>query len=100
MQGGPPALDFFEDVGSGRGPDEGLGMAVGLDDVVLNGSDKLVHAAKHAAANAFGGEITKESFDHVQPRRRSGREMNVEALVTPQPTLHGDMLVGGIVVHR
>ena len=37
MQGSTSALDFFEDVGSGRGPDEGLGTLVVLGDVVLNG---------------------------------------------------------------
>ena len=72
MQGGAAALDFFEDVGSGGGPDEGLGMLVVLSDVVLNGGDEFVDAAKNAAAQALDGEIAKESLDHVQPRRRGG----------------------------
>ncbi len=46
MQGGAAALDFFEDVGSGRRPDEGLGMLVVLSDVVLNGGDEFVHDAE------------------------------------------------------
>ena len=53
MQGGTSALDFLEDVGGGRGPDEGRGMLVVLGDVVVNGGDELVHAAKHAAAQAL-----------------------------------------------
>ena len=99
MQGGTSALDFLEDVGGGRGPDEGRGMLVVLGDVVVNGGDELVHAAKHAAAQALDGEIAKESLDHVQSRRRGRGEMNVEARVTIEPTLHSGMLVGGIVVH-
>ncbi len=50
MQGGAAALDFFKDIGSGRGPDEGLGVLVVLSDVILNGGDEFVHAAKNAAA--------------------------------------------------
>ena len=42
MQGGTSALDFLEDVGGGRGPDEGRGMLVVLGDVVVNGGDELV----------------------------------------------------------
>ena len=37
-------------------------MPVVLGDVVVNGGDELVHAAKHAAAQALDGEIAKESL--------------------------------------
>jgi len=40
----------------------------------------------------------EESFHHIQPRCRSGREVHVEARMLLQPSLHVGMLVCGIVV--
>ena len=72
MQDGAAALDFFEDVARFGGPDERLGPLIVTGDVALDGGDEFVHTAKDAAAKALGGEIAKESLDHVQPRRRGG----------------------------
>ena len=98
IKGGAAALDLFENIGGGSGPDEGLGPLVVLRDVVFDGGDEFVHAAKDAATNPLVGEVAKEPLDHVQPGRRSGREVDMKALVALQPVEDFLVFVGGIVV--
>ena len=38
-----------------------------------------------------------DSFDHIQPRCRSWRELHVEARMRRAPILHDQMLVLGVV---
>ena len=58
MQGGVAALDFFEDAGSDRGPDEGFGMLVVLSDVLVNGGDeKLSHLARRETFGMLRGDL-------------------------------------------
>ena len=67
-------------------------------DVLLDGDNQFGDAAKHAIAQAFGGEITEESFDHVEPGRRGRREMHMEPRVLGQPFFDLRMFVCGVVV--
>ena len=98
-EGGSPALDFFEYIGSFGGPDKGLGLLIVLRNIILDGGGEFLDAAKHTAANPFGGEITEESLDHVQPGGGGGGEMDVESLVALEPSFHLGVLVGGVVVY-
>ena len=48
-------------------------------DVIFDGSGQVGDAAKHTVAQAIGRDVAEEPFDHVQPRRRGGCEMNMES---------------------
>jgi len=60
--------------------------------------DQVLHAGKHTAAQSLVSDVAEEALDHVQPRRRSGREVHVESPVLVQPLLHHGVLVRGVVV--
>ena len=74
------------------GPDEGFGIFVMRGDVLLDHVDELGYAAEHAPAQAPGGDVAKEAFHPVQPRRRSRCEMNLAAGVMFQPFVDLGML--------
>ena len=59
-----------------------------VSDVFIDRGDQFGHAREHPAAQAFGGDVAKESLDQVQPRRRGRREVHVESLVLGEPLLH------------
>jgi hypothetical protein len=44
------AFDLFEDIGGFLCPDERLGVAIVIGDVVADCANQLIHAAKDAAA--------------------------------------------------
>lgn len=52
---------------------------------------------KGAAADAVSGDLGKEALDHVEPGRRRGREVQVEAQVCLEPAFNGQGLMHGIV---
>ena len=47
-----------------------------------------------------GGEFGEEPLHEIQPRRRSGREVEVHARVFGEPGPNGRVLVGSIVVEN
>jgi len=49
-----------------------------VSNVFVDGSDQFRHAGDHAAAQALIGDVAEEALDHVQPRRRCGREVHLE----------------------
>src|SRR5207247_18651 len=67
-------------------------------DVLLDGGNQFRDTAKHAIAQAFGGDVTEEALDHVEPGRRGGGEMHMEPRVLGQPLLDLRMLVRGVVI--
>lgn len=69
-----------------------------MSDVFIDGVDQLGHAREHTAAQPLFSQVAEETLDHVQPRRRGGREVHVDARMLCQPPLHVRMLVGGVVV--
>ena len=69
-----------------------------VGDVVLDGLDQLLQAAKDAAAQSFGGEVAEEAFHHVQPGSAGGGEVQMEARMLGQPRFDLGMLVRGIVI--
>src|SRR5438309_4363625 len=44
-------------------------------------------------------QISKPTFDQVQPRRRSGRKVQVKTRIAAQPAFDARVLAGGIVIH-
>ena len=75
-------MDTGEDAVWASGPLEGFEIDVGLC----------------AALEAAVGELGEESFDSVEPRGRSWREMEGPTGVLREPFAHLRVLVGGIVV--
>jgi hypothetical protein len=49
MKDGSGTLDLFQDVGGLCGPDKGLGIFVVMVDVLADGPDQFLDAAKSAA---------------------------------------------------
>jgi hypothetical protein len=53
---------------------------------------------KAATSDALLGQITKPTFDQVQPRAGSRGEVQMEARMTFQPGFHARVFVGAAVV--
>ncbi len=67
-------------------------------DIFLDGADKFGEAAEYTAAQAFGGDVAEESFDHIEPRGRGRGEMHMEARMFRKPLPDLGMLMGGVAV--
>ena len=59
--------DFSEDLGGSLGPDVGFGIAIVVIEIVRDGLFEFIDALEDAAADAFSGDLGKESLDHVEP---------------------------------
>ena len=93
-----PTVDGGEDAVGVGGPDEGLGIVVGLVDEAVDGGLEVDDGAEHAASEPAPGQLGEEALDAVEPGRRGGREVKNEPGVALQPIHDLGMLVGGIVV--
>ena len=63
-----PALDSSEDGVGGFGPDERLGLAIGLGDEAVDCGLELNDRGEDAALEPLAGELGKPAFDGVGPR--------------------------------
>ena len=73
-------------------------MGVVMIEIVPNSGLEFGDAREHAAADTISGDQAEEAFDLIEPGRRCGREMHVEAGMLGQPSFDCGMLVGGVVV--
>lgn len=64
-----------------------------------DGTLQLPNATKGPTADAFGGDVSEESLDRVEPGRTRWGEVDVEARTLSKPGLHKRMLMRCIVVH-
>ena len=92
--------DFFQDVASTCGPDEGLGILVVSKDKELDCCDQFIDTFKHTPFEPILAEISEESLHHIHPRSAGCGEVRVKALVLSQPLQNLGMLVGRIVVQH
>ena len=90
--------DLFEDFAGRFGPDEGLGVGIVVLQVFHDGALEFGDALERAAPDTVSGDLGKEAFNHIEPRRRSRCEVEMEARVRLKPTLHAGGLMGGVVV--
>ena len=65
----------------------------------MNSLFELAHVAKRTAPDAPLGDLAKEPFYHVEPRRPGRREVNVPMRAPGKPILDFRRLVGAVVVH-
>ena len=91
-------LDLFEDIGSFRRPDEGLGVLIVFVDVLSDSHDQFFWIVKDPATQSILRKVSEEAFHHVQPRAAGRREVDVKPGMTSEPSLHLRMFVRGIVV--
>src|ERR1700750_588848 len=73
-------------------------MIVVFIEIVDDGLFQLVDAAEDAATNALSGDLGKEALDHVEPRARSRREVQVKARMLLEPAFDRGSLVSGVIV--
>ena len=90
--------DLAEDGLDGGAPHEWLRVGVVVGQVVFDGRDQFLHAAKDAAAKALLRQLAEPALDEVEPRGTGGREVQLEARVGGQPLANRFMLVGSVVV--
>src|SRR5215207_6357034 len=69
-----PAVLGDDGIGLG-GPDEGFGVLVAMFDPVGDRGLEVGHGGKGATADALSGDLGKQPFDEVEPRRGSRREV-------------------------
>ena len=70
-------FESFEGENSGRSPAKWFCVFVVSLEVTPYGIFQFDHTSKHAALNAFGRDLCKESLDLVQPGRTSWGEINM-----------------------
>ena len=82
----------------GGAPHERLWVHVVVGQVVVDGCNQLLHAAKDSTAKALLGQLAEPALDQVEPRGACGGEVQPEARVRGQPFADGCMFVGAVVV--
>ncbi len=60
------------------GPHERLRILVMHGDVLLDGGNQFRDIAKYAIAQSLRRDVAEEALDHVEPRCRGRREMNMD----------------------
>jgi hypothetical protein len=65
---------------------------------VIDLLDQLAHVAKGAPANGALGDEREPALDLVEPTGVSGREVQVIARMTGQPSFDAGMFMRGVVV--
>jgi len=92
------AHGLADDVRRAFGPDEGRRVRVPMLDVSLNVRDELLHGAEGASADRLASQDPKPRFDHVEPRRPGGGEVELDIRVCVQPFSDRGRRVGRRVV--
>jgi hypothetical protein len=77
---------------------KGLGSALWFSRYCMIAPFNLATLLKAPPADAVSGDLGKEALDHVEPGRRGGREVQVEARVCLEPAFHGRGLMRGLAV--
>jgi hypothetical protein len=101
--GGAPPLDptrftVGQDLVGLLGPHEWLAAVVPGVDEPADGIDQVADGREAAAMDRLPRDDREEHLDEVQPARRGGREVQLDAPVARQPALHLVVLVRRVVV--
>ena len=95
-----PSLDGADDFIRVGGPDEGLGIIVGLVDEAVDGGLEVGDGAEHATLETAPGKLGEKTLDGVQPGAGGGCEMEGPARMAVQPGTDLGMFVGSVVVQN
>ena len=87
------AFDAGEDLVGGFGPDERLGIQVGLIDVGLDCGFQAVGADKDAALETATAQEREPAFHQIEPRRAGRGEVQMPAWSLYEPVVHQARLV-------
>jgi hypothetical protein len=80
-----PAADLLDDGIGVSGPEERFGIVVGLPHEAVDGGLEIGDAFEHAALEPTPRQLGEETLDRIEPGGRGRGEMEMEALVSPQP---------------
>ncbi len=67
-------------------------------DVFANSAFEIGNARVRTAANLLARDLSKESFDLVEPTRACGCKVHLESRVKHQPTFYYGVLVRRVVI--
>jgi len=105
-----PGLDSFEYVEStslfvendlgALGPHEGLGISIVAVEIVMDRLLEVSHAPEDAAPDALGGDLGEEPLDQIEPGGAGRREMQLEARMPCEPSLHLGRFMRAVVVEH
>ena len=93
-----PSLDSGDDFVWIGGPDEGLGVMVGLGDEAIDRRLELDEGMEDTTFEAAPRELGEEAFDGVEPGAGSRGEVEDEAGMAHEPRRDLRMLVGCVIV--
>jgi len=81
-----PAADFFDDgIGVG-GPEEGFGIGIGFLQKAVDGGLEIGDALEDAAFEPTPCQLGEEALDRVEPGGGGWGEVEMKALVPPEPS--------------
>ena len=80
------------------GPDEWVGIGIGIGDEGVDGELLVNDGLEDAALKALARELGEEAFDGVKPGRGGRGKVERPTRMTRQPSAYLRVLVGGIVV--
>ena len=93
-----PSFDSGDDFVGVFGPDERLGIGVGIGDEVVNCILEFLEGTEDATLDAARGREREQTFDGVEPGGRSRGEVEDKTRVAREPFQHLGMLVRGVVI--
>lgn len=89
----------FENDGLGRrGPYEGFWVRVSMIEPFDDGGLEFGNAAEDASAYSLASDLGEQTLNEIEPGRGCRGEVQLEARMTLEPTLHGRRLVCGVIV--
>ena len=87
-----PAAELLDDGIGVSGPEERLGIVVGLPQEAVDSGLKIGDALEHAAFEPTAGQLGEEALDRIEPGGRGRGEVEMEPLVAPEPVANPGML--------
>ena len=91
-------LSLGQDLLSRLRPYEWVGPFIPAGEKSLYGANEGGYAIKATPPHGLIRQYAKPDLHHVHPGGPNGSEMEMEAPVPPEPSLHLDMFVSSIVI--
>src|SRR5882672_8348617 len=93
-----PPFDGCDDFVGVGGPSEGLWHLICLGDEAVDGGLEIEDGSEDAAFQSPLGQLGEVTLHGVEPGTRCRREVEDEAHVPSEPSLHLGMLMGGVII--